>query len=166
MRGGSAGMKEAKEGDVRVVATNRKAHHLYAIVETVEAGIELRGTEVKSLRASQVSFLDSYAIIEGGQVFLMSLHIAPYDKAHRDNHDPTRKRRLLLHRTEIRRLQVKVEQRGLTLVPLVIYFDRGYAKVELGLARGKKTHDRREAIREREEKREMERTRRREAEDR
>jgi SsrA-binding protein len=154
--------KETKPDDVKVVATNRKARHLYIIIETIEAGIELKGTEVKSLRASEVSFLDSYAGIENGQAYVYNLHIAPYEKAARDNHDPMRRRRLLLHRTEIRRLTTKIEQRGLTLVPLAIYFDRSYAKVQLGLARGRKVHDRREAIREREEKREMERHRRQE----
>jgi len=153
--------KDIRSDDVKVVATNRKARHLYTIVETIEAGIELKGTEVKSLRASEVSFIDSYAAIENGQAYVFNLHIAPYEKAARDNHDPMRKRRLLLHKSEIRRLTVKIEQRGLTLVPLAIYFDRSHAKIELGLARGKKMHDRREAIREREEKREMERNARR-----
>lgn len=154
--------RETNSDDVKVVATNRKARHLYTIVETIEAGIELKGTEVKSLRAAEVSFLDSYAGIENGQAYVYNLHIAPYEKAARDNHDPMRRRRLLLHRAEIRRLAVKIEQRGLTLIPLLIYFDRSYAKIQLGLARGRKVHDRREAIREREEKREMERHQRRE----
>ncbi len=159
-------MKDTSADDVKVVATNRKARHLYTIVESIEAGIELKGTEVKSLRASQVNFLDSYAVIESGQAYVVNLHIAPYEKAARDNHDPMRRRRLLLHRAEIRRLFVKIEQRGLTLIPLAIYFDRGHAKLELGLGRGRKTHDRREAIREREEKRDMERQQRRHGGDR
>jgi SsrA-binding protein len=159
-------VKDTSADDVKVVATNRKARHLYTIVESIEAGIELKGTEVKSLRASQVNFLDSYAVIESGQAYVVNLHIAPYEKAARDNHDPMRRRRLLLHRAEIRRLFVKIEQRGLTLIPLAIYFDRGHAKLELGLGRGRKTHDRREAIREREEKRDMERQQRRHGGDR
>ncbi len=148
--------KSRVDGD-RTVATNRRARHEYEILDTVEAGIALRGTEVKSLRAGQVNFKDAYAAIQNGEAFLLGCHISPYSHGTDANHDPERTRKLLLHAREISRLAGKVAERGLTLVPLRIYFKSGRAKVELGLARGKKLHDKRTALRERETRREMDR---------
>jgi SsrA-binding protein len=139
----------------KVIATNRKAFHNFTILETYEAGLVLRGTEVKSLRESLVNFKDCYAAIDGGEAWLIGCHISPYHHGSDANHDPERKRKLLLHRREIGRLLGKVAERGLTLIPLRLYFKEGRAKVELGLARGKKLYDKRAAIRERDERREM-----------
>ncbi len=139
----------------RVVVTNRKATHLYEILETFEAGLVLRGTEVKSLREGKANFKDSYARVEGGELWLVGCHISPYHHGSDANHDPERSRKLLLHRGEINRLLGKVQERGLTLVPLRLYFKNGRAKLELGLGRGRKLHDKRRAIREREMRREM-----------
>jgi len=139
----------------KVVATNRKAYHDYEILETYEAGIVLRGTEVKSLRESQVNFKDCYAAVDNGEAWLIGCYISPYHHGTDANHDPERKRKLLLHRREIQRLLGKVAERGLTMIPLRLYFKSGRAKCELGLARGKKLHDKRASIREREAKREM-----------
>ena len=139
----------------RTIATNRRAWHEYAVLETVEAGLALRGTEVKSLRAGHVTFKDSYATVRNEEAWLIGCHISPYSHGSDANHDPERDRKLLLHRREITRLLGKTAERGLTLVPLRLYFKDGRAKVELGLARGRKLHDKRSAIREREVKREM-----------
>jgi SsrA-binding protein len=139
----------------KVIATNRKAFHNFEILETCEAGLVLRGTEVKSLREAQVNFKDCYAAIDNGEAWLIGCHITPYHHGSDANHDPERRRKLLLHRREIGRLLGKVAERGLTLVPLRLYFREGRAKIELGLARGKKLHDKRAAIRERDERREM-----------
>ena|SRR3990170_4476100 len=139
----------------KVIATNRKAFHNFAILETFEAGLVLKGTEVKSLREAQVNFKDSYATIDNDEAWLVGCHISPYHHGSDANHDPDRKRKLLLHRREIARLLGKVAERGLTLVPLRLYFKGGRAKVEWGLARGKKLHDKRAAIRERDARREM-----------
>ena len=137
---------------------NKKAYHLYHIEDQIEAGLALQGTEVKSVRAGNVSIGDSFVRPLGGELFLVNLHISPYKQGGYANHDPLRRRKLLLHRREIRRLSGKIRERGFTLVPLRIYFnERGYAKVMLGLCRGKKLHDRRDAIRKREEKREIQR---------
>lgn len=137
------------------VVVNRKARHDYFIDETVEAGMVLTGSEVKSIRAGRCNLVDSFARISRGEAFVSNVHISPYDPAHRDNHEPTRSRKLLLHRLEIDRLEGKLKLKGLTLVPLRIYFNaRGRAKIELGLARGKKQHDKRQATKEREAKRE------------
>jgi SsrA-binding protein len=133
----------------RVVATNRKARHEYHILETWEAGMVLAGPEVKSLREGKVSFQDAFAREERGEVWLHSLHISPYDPANRWNADPVRARKLLLKREQIRKLIGKVEEKGLTLIPLDLYFRRGYAKVTLALARGKKLHDKREKLKRR-----------------
>ncbi len=130
----------------KVVATNRKVRHEYEVLDTFEAGLVLKGPEVKSLREGKVGFQDAYARVEGGEVWLHSLHISPYEQANRFNEDPLRPRKLLLHRQEIFRLLGKVEEKGLTLVPLSIYFRRGYAKVSLALARGRKTYDKREKL--------------------
>ena len=139
----------------RVVVTNRKATHLYEILETFEAGLVLRGTEVKSLREGQANFKDSYALVEGEELWLVGCHISPYHHGAGANHDPERPRKLLLHRGEINRLLGKVQERGLTLVPLRLYFKNRRAKLELGLGRGRKLHDKRRAIREREMRREL-----------
>ncbi len=141
----------------RTVATNRKARHEYDILETLEAGLVLKGPEVKSLRDGRASFQDAYARLERGEVWLEGVHISPYEQANRFNVDPVRPRKLLLHREEIRRLVGKVEEKGLTLVPLKIYFSRGHAKVTIALARGRKLHDKREAIKRRDHERETRR---------
>lgn len=141
----------------KVVATNRKARHDYEILETMEAGIVLKGPEVKSLRAGKVGFQDAFARVSGAEVWLHSLHISPYEQANRFNEDPLRTRKLLLGRNEIRRLVGKVEEKGLTLVPLDLHFRRGFAKVTLGLARGRKQHDKREKLRRQELEREARR---------
>jgi SsrA-binding protein len=141
----------------RVVARNRKARHEFDVLETFEAGIELKGPEVKSLRAGHVAFHDAFARVENGQVWLHSLHISPYEQANRFNVDPVRARRLLLNRREIRQLAVKTDEKGLTLVPLEIYFSRGYAKVALAVARGRKLHDKREELKSRQLDREARR---------
>jgi SsrA-binding protein len=142
---------------VKIVATNRKAHHLYHILESYEAGIALVGTEVKSLRLGRANLKDSYGMVRQGEVYLHNMHISPYDQASRFNHDPTRIRKLLLHRREIKRLLGKTVERGLTLVPLKLYFKGKVAKVELALAVGKKIYDRRKDIKDREVKRELRR---------
>jgi SsrA-binding protein len=140
---------------IKPVARNSKAYHNYTILDKWEAGLALHGTEVKSLRNGQVQMADSYARIEDAEIYLVGLHISPYDKAARDNHEPTRKRKLLLHRREIHRLSGKVLERGLTLIPLRLYFKRGLAKVEIALVRGKRQFDKREDIKKREHKRRM-----------
>jgi len=143
--------------EVQAVATHRRARFEYEILDRYEAGIALLGPEVKSLRAGRANLSDSYASVRGGQVFLVNLHISPYAEAARANPDPRRERKLLLHRAEIARLQGLVAQRGLTLIPLQIYFRKGRAKVELGVARGKRRYDKRESIRRREQERELQR---------
>jgi SsrA-binding protein len=147
----------SKGEDQKVAARNRKARHEFEVLETVEAGMELKGPEVKSIRAGHVSFLDSFARVDRGEVWLHNLHISPYEQANRFNVDPVRPRRLLLNRQEIRRLATKVDEKGLTLVPLDIHFSRGYAKVTLGVARGKKLHDKRETLKRRQQEREARR---------
>jgi SsrA-binding protein len=147
--------QEDRESRDRTVATNRKARHEYEVLETVEAGLVLRGTEVKSLRTGQVNFKDAYATVRNREAWLLGCHISPYSHGTDANHDPERDRKLLLHRREIERLMGKVAERGLTLVPLRLYFREGRAKLEIALARGKKLHDKRSAIREREVQREM-----------
>ena len=143
-----------RSGDV---ATNRQARFKYHLLETWETGIALQGSEVKSLREGKVNLKDSYALVRDGEVWLHNCHIAPYEPAAREGHDPERPRKLLLHRGEIDELLGKTQQQSLTLVPLSIYFKDGKAKVELALARGKEQRDKREAIRERDQRREMER---------
>jgi SsrA-binding protein len=141
----SAESKTADTG-IQVVANNRKARHLYHILETLEAGLVLTGTEVKSLRAGRANLGDAYAMVENGEVWLMKLHISPYEQGNQFNHEPLRKRKLLVHRRDIQRLIGKTQEKGLTLIPLKLYFRGGWAKVELGLAKGKKSHDKREDI--------------------
>lgn len=133
-------------GNIKIIVRNRKARHDFEIRDTIEAGIELLGSEVKSLRNGKVNISDAYAFVEDGQVFLKNLHISPYAMATDDNLDPLRLRRLLLHKREIRKLKVQTEQRGLTLIPLSIYFKGKVAKIELALAVGRKKYDKRQAI--------------------
>jgi SsrA-binding protein len=146
---------KAKDGDVVNIAENRKARHDYFVEETYEAGIALQGTEVKSLRAGRVNLRDGYAQIMNGEIFLENVHISPYEQASRFNHEPLRRRKLLMHRDEILRLFGKVREKGYTLVPLSLYFKKGRAKVQLGLAVGKKSYDKRDDIAARDVQREM-----------
>ncbi len=148
------GKKKAAAGDV---ASNRYASYRYELIERIEAGIVLEGTEVKALRTSGAQLKDGYASLRDGELWLHSVHIPPYGPAARENHDPERPRKLLLHRRELDRLAMRVNERGLTLVPTRIYFNGSHAKVEIALARGKDLYDKRETIRERETKRDMER---------
>lgn len=141
----------------KVIVRNKKARHEYEVLETWEAGLVLQGTEVKSLRQGRANLLDTFARLDGWQLWLYNLHISPYEAGNRFNHDPLRPRKLLLHRREIRKLIGQVDQKGLTLIPLDIYFRRGIAKVTLALARGKKLHDKREDLRRRDAEREMQR---------
>lgn len=149
----------ADNGDgYKIVAENRQARFEYEILETFEAGIELVGTEVKSVRAGKANLRDGFALIRNGEVWLHNVHISPHDTASQYfNHDPRRTRKLLMHRQEIRKLIGKVEQQGLTLVPLKMYLKRGWAKISLALVRGKKLHDKREDLKQKQAKREMQR---------
>jgi len=148
---------EPDKPERKVVASNRRARHDYEVLDTFEAGIALLGPEVKSLRNGKASLTDGYAFIRRGEVLLANVHIGPYEKAWRENADPRRQRKLLLHRAEISRLGAKVAERGLTLIPLSLYFKNGRAKVELGLCRGKQRLDKRETIRRREMERDLQR---------
>ena len=149
--------KSSSPGGEKVVCLNRKARHEYEIFETIEGGLVLTGTEVKSLRDGQASIKESHADIREGEVYLVDMHIAPYPFGNIHNHEPLRKRKVLLHGREIKRLTGKIAEKGLSLIPLRIYFKRGRAKVELALGRGRKMYDKREAIKERETRRDMER---------
>ncbi len=142
---------------MKIVAQNRKAFHDYSIEETVEAGIVLTGTEVKSLREGKANLKDSYVLVKDSEVFLLNCHISPYTHGNIMNHDPVRTRKLLLHKKEIARLLGKTIQKGYSLIPLKIYFKDSRAKVEVGLARGKKMYEKRESIKKREADREIER---------
>ncbi|MBM4147207.1 MAG: SsrA-binding protein SmpB [Nitrospira sp.] len=141
---------------VKVVCQNRKAFHDYFIEDTLEAGIALSGTEVKSLREGKANLKDSYVLVKGGEVFLLNCHISPYSHGNIMNHDPVRTRKLLLHRKEIDRMSGKAAAKGYTLIPLKIYFKASFAKVEIGLAKGKRLFEKRDSIKEREAKREIE----------
>jgi SsrA-binding protein len=154
-------MPDASASADRLVAQNRKASHDYTILDTIEAGLVLAGTEVKSLRNGKASLQESWATIDNGEVFVQQLHIPPYEQGNRWNLDPVRPRKLLLHRSEIEKLRKAIEQKGHTLIPLKLYFSRGRAKLLLGIAKGRKSHDKREAIAERDAKREMDRAKRR-----
>jgi SsrA-binding protein len=140
-----------------VVARNRRARHDYHIMESWEAGLVLQGTEVKALRDGQANLSDSYGVVKDGEVFLLNLHISPYERGNVFNHEPTRTRKLLLHRREIRRLIGAVERQGLTLVPLELYFKKGVAKITIALGKGKKLHDKRDEERKRSDERDMQR---------
>jgi SsrA-binding protein len=146
--------KTEREAAQKHIAENRKAFHDYHILETFEAGVVLVGTEVKSIREGAVNLRDSFARVEGGEVWLYNVHINPYSHRGYADHDPTRRRKLLLHRQEIRKLVGKTTERGMTLVPTRLYFRNGHVKVSIGLAKGKKTHDKRETIKRREADRE------------
>ena len=150
-------MAKQSEGGLKVIATNRKAYHEYHIEDTIEAGIALVGSEVKSVAAGKVSLTDAFCRVENGEMWVHHMHIAPYDPAARFNHEPRRKRKLLLHKWEIERLGSKAEQKGYTLIPLKLYLRRGKVKLEIGLARGKRKYDKREAIRQRDIERELRR---------
>ena len=136
----------AQEPEEKNITVNRKARHEYAILQTYEAGIALQGTEVKALRQGKANLVDSYATIKENEVWLVSAHISPYEQGNIYNHEPTRTRKLLLNRSEIRKLIGKTKEKGLTLIPLRLYFKNGKVKVELALAKGKKVYDKREAI--------------------
>ena len=146
----------AKDG-VKIVAKNNKAHHEYFILEKYEAGIELFGTEVKSIRAGTVNLKDSFCTVKDGELFARGLHISPYEKGNIFNRDPMRPKRLLMHKREIMKLNARVMQEGVALIPLSLYFKDGRVKLELGLCKGKKLHDKRDAEAERQAKRDMDR---------
>ena len=152
----------ARQSDTpdRLIAQNRRASHDYFILETVEAGLVLAGTEVKSLRQGKASLAEAYATVESGEAFVLQMHIPPYEQGNRWNADPVRRRKLLLHRTEIGKLAKAVAQKGQTLIPLKLYFKDGYAKLLVGVAKGKKTHDKRATMAEKDARREMDRARR------
>lgn len=145
--------------DRKLITANRRARHEYDVQETVEAGLVLTGTEIKSIRAGKVNLQDAFARVENGEAWLYNMHVAPYEQGNRFNVDPTRRRKLLLHRREIDRLMGRAQEKGLALIPLSLYLRHGFAKVELAAARGKKLYDRRQAIAEREARRAQERVR-------
>ncbi|HEX9028173.1 MAG TPA: SsrA-binding protein SmpB [Anaerolineales bacterium] len=142
---------------IKVVATNRKASHEYFLLERFEAGIALQGSEIKSIRAGQISLSEAYVEVDGSQAWLLEAHVAPYEQANRFNHEPRRPRKLLLHKAEIRRLWNDVRQKGVTIVPVRVYLKDGRAKVEIALAKGKKLYDKRETLAKRDAEREIER---------
>ncbi|MBP7430536.1 MAG: SsrA-binding protein SmpB, partial [Candidatus Hydrogenedentes bacterium] len=141
----------------KTIVQNRRARHDYHILEQFETGIALQGTEVKSIRAGQITLKDSYAEVDGGELFLIGVHIAPYEQGNIYNHDPERRRKLLMHKREIVRIGHTIAEKGFTLVPLRVYFKDGRAKVELGLCRGKHTIDKRQTLRKREQDRDVDR---------
>jgi SsrA-binding protein len=147
-------MSEKQDQAEKLLATNRKAFHEYFILDKLEAGIALLGTEVKSIREARINLKESYAAVKDGEAFLLNCHVSPYTHGNRENHDPLRRRKLLLHKREIRKLIGKTQEKGLTLVPLRVYLRRGKIKVELGVARGKKLFDKRESERRKETDRE------------
>lgn len=142
---------------IKVIATNRKARHEYFLLDTYEAGLVLKGSEIKSIRGGQVSLAQAYVNLDGNEAWLVNAHIAPYDQASHNNHDPLRMRKLLLHKSEIQKLSDKVRQKGATVIPLRIYLKDGKAKIEIALAKGKKQYDKRAEIAKRDAKREMDR---------
>ena len=150
----------AASEEIKSVVVNRRARYDYFILEKVEAGIALRGTEVKSIRNGKVNLGDAYAQIEDGEAWLLQMHISPYEQGNRYNHDPLRRRKLLLHRRQILKLKQATQEKGLTLIPLALYFKGSHLKVELGVAKGKRHHDRREDVARKDAEREMQRARR------
>lgn len=150
-------MAKSSETGRKVIARNKKARHEYEILDTWEGGLVLTGPEVKSIRAGKVSLAEAFARVEGAEVWIHGMHVSPYDPASRWNEDPVRPRKVLLNRSEIRRLIGAVHEQGLTLVPLDLYFRRGYAKITLALARGKRLHDKRETLKRRASEREIQR---------
>ena len=153
-------MSQETESAERVVAQNRRARHDYFILDSVEAGLVLTGTEVKSLRQGKASLAEAYAAVENGEAFVLQMHIPPYEQGNRSNPDPVRRRKLLLHHVEIVEARSRGVAEGQTLIPLKLYFSNGRAKLLLGVARGKKTHDKRHTIAERDARREMDQARR------
>lgn len=152
-------MKNTNEylSEERIAISNRKARHDYEVIDTYETGIVLSGSEVKSLRQGKANLQDSYGVLKKGEVWLLNMHINPYEQANQFNHDPLRTRKLLLHKSEIRKLIGKTTEKGLTLIPLKVYFNKGIAKVQLALCKGKKDYDRREDIKKRDADRETRR---------
>ena len=150
-------MAKAADDGTKLVASNRKASHDYFLEDRLEAGIALMGSEIKSVRAGKVQLREAYVDVKSGQAYLLNAHISPYDPASRDNHDPLRERRLLLHKKEIAKLLEKTQQKGYTIVPTRMYLLKGRAKVEIALAKGKRDYDKRQVIAERDSKREIER---------
>jgi SsrA-binding protein len=148
---------ESKNAQIRLIANNKKAYHDYFIIEKYECGIELYGTEIKSIRMGRVSIKEAYVDIEGGEAYIDGMNISPYEKGNLFNRDPLRRKKLLLHKNEIRKLAAAVQQDGYTIVPLEVYLKKGRAKVEIGLAKGKHVYDKREDIRKRDLRRETER---------
>jgi SsrA-binding protein len=146
-----------KLSEERISISNRSARFEYEILDSYEAGIVLKGSEVKSLRAGKANLQDAYALVKNGEVWLLNMHISPYEQANQFNHDPIRTRKLLLNKSEIAKLNTKTNEKGLTLIPLKLYFKKGNAKIELGIAKGNKIHDKRESIKERDVEREMRR---------
>ena len=141
----------------KVVATNRKARHDYFLLETLEAGIALQGSEIKSIRAGQISLKEAYVRIDGEQAWLVNAHVAPYDPASRENHDPLRDKKLLLHKKEIKKLWDEVRQKGTTIIPLRVYLSRGRAKIEIAVAKGKRKYDKRQDLKKKDAQREIDR---------
>lgn len=148
-------MSRQSEGGVKQIATNRKAQHDYFIEDRYEAGVALTGTEIKSVRAARVNLRDGFVQIRKGEAWLVNVHISPYDFGNRENHEPRRERKLLLHRQELRKLQAKVSERGWTIVPLSMYLKDGRAKIEIALVRGKRLYDKRDAVAERDADRDL-----------
>jgi SsrA-binding protein len=142
---------------INLILNNRRARHEYHVLESIEVGVVLRGTEVKSVRAGKINVQDAYATVEDGELFLHNMHISPFDKGNIHNHDPLRVRKLLARKKEIRKLGQKVHEKGLTLIPLQIYFSGRHLKIEIGICKGKKTYDKRQALKKREIQRDMER---------
>ncbi len=143
--------------NVKIIATNRKARHDFFLLESYEAGIVLQGSEIKSIRAGQISLKEAYIRVDGEQAWLVNAHIAPYDPASRENHDPLRDKKLLLHKKEIKKLWDEVRQKGTTIIPTKVYLSRGRAKVEIAVAKGKKKYDKRQALKKRDAQREIDR---------
>lgn len=148
---------EVNKNGIKIIATNRKARHDYLIEDSYEAGLVLMGSEIKSIRAGQVNLRDSYASFRDGELWLVNAHITPYQHSSYQNHEPRRERKLLLHRRELNRLVGKLQEKGLTLVPLKLYLKDSRAKIELGIARGKKSYDKRQTLRERQDQRQIDR---------
>ncbi|OJF92176.1 SsrA-binding protein SmpB [Alkalibacterium sp. 20] len=145
------------KGEGKLIAQNRKARYEYSILDTVEAGIVLQGTEIKSIRAGRINLKDGYASIHNGEIFLYNVHIAPFEQGNQFNHDPVRVRKLLMKKKQIDKLAVEVKQGGVTLIPLKVYIKNGFAKVLIGLAKGKKQYDKRESLKRRDQDRDLRR---------
>jgi SsrA-binding protein len=150
-------MAKHSDGGIKIITTNRKAYHDYHVEDTIEAGIVLTGSEVKSIAAGKASLTDAYCRVDDGEMWVQNMHIAPYENAGYAQHEPRRKRKLLLHKWEIERLRGKAEQKGYTLIPLKLYFRNGKAKLEIGLVKGKRQYDKRETIKRKDIEREMQR---------